>query len=548
MTWTKRAAGPLALFALVFATHINGEMGCADSRWSIPTAVSLLDQGNFDLDEYLPVLEARGFYFTEQVNGHYYTVYPIGASILAAPAVAVLRPMFRAAFRVWPSLRAAMERAQHDRGCPPAAGEPVVSLHSWTEQIVASGIVAATTVVVYAIARTELGVAGAAAMALVFAFGTSAWSTASRSLWQHGPSMLLLALALLAQIRRWPLELAGLALGFAYVVRPTNIIPLAVMSAWVAYERPRALWRYGLGAAAVLVPFFAMNQQMYGAWLSEYYRPGRFHGNPFFGEALAGDVIGPARGLLVYSPVVMFAVLGLALKLRSRRLTALDSALVACIVAHLVAVAYVNQNWWGGHSYGPRFLSDMLPYLTYFIVPAVGWMVAGRDLARRAAIGGFVLTAAISVVMHAIGVFDRDAIKWNSVPNDIDRNPVRLWDWRHPPFLARWAPAPADQPIDSHAVRCDVAPAPPSDLTLVSNSRNTLIGAWRASPGPVALYVIESGSRPGSSEFPAREVPPTDAPSVTIYRVPPGKYYARVRAQNACGLSAPSNEIEVVVQ
>src|SRR5262245_36617778 len=139
MTWTTRAAAPLALFALVFVIHINGQMRCADSRWSLPTAVSLLDEGNFDLDEYPPVLEARGFYFTEQVNGHYYTVYPFGASILAAPAVAVLRPVFRAAFRAWPSLRARMARAQDDRGCPPAAGEPVVSLHSWAELIVASG-------------------------------------------------------------------------------------------------------------------------------------------------------------------------------------------------------------------------------------------------------------------------------------------------------------------------------------------------------------------------------------------------------------------------
>jgi hypothetical protein len=33
------------------------------------------------------------------------------------------------------------------------------------------------------------------AVAMVFAFGTAAWSTASRGLWQHGPSMLCLAVA-----------------------------------------------------------------------------------------------------------------------------------------------------------------------------------------------------------------------------------------------------------------------------------------------------------------------------------------------------------------
>jgi hypothetical protein len=547
MIWTTRAGPPLVLAVIVFAAHVNGQMGCSDSRWSIPTSVSLLDEGNFDLDEYLPVLQARGFYFSEQVNGHYYTVYPFGTSILAAPGVAVLRPVFDALFRVRPSLRDVMARAAYERGCPPVAGEPVISLHSWTEQIIASGIVAATTVVVYAIARTELGVAGASMIALVFAFGTSAWSTASRSLWQHGPSMLMLALALLAQLRRWSLVLVGLALGFAYVVRPTDIIPLVLTAAWVAYERPRDFWRFGLGVAAILVPFFANNQRIYGAWLSPYYHPGTFLGNPFFAEALAGSLISPARGLFLYSPVLMFAALGVGLKIRRGRFTTLDASLIACIVTHVVVNAYVNRLWWGGYSYGPRLLSDMLPYFMYFLVPAIRWIFADGQHPRPAAAAAFAVTVGVSVFMNAVGVFDKPAIAWNTV-NDIDRNPVRLWDWRHPPFLARWAPAPPEPRIDIDAVRCDAAPASPSDLTLVSNSRNTLTGTWRASPGPVALYVVESGARPGSSEFPAREVPATDAPSITIYRVPPGKYYARVRAKNACGLSQPSNEIEVVVQ
>ena len=59
-------------------------------------------------------------------------------------------------------------------------------------------------IVIFLIARQELAALPAMLVALAFAFGTSAWSTASRSLWQHGPSMLLLGLALLAQLRRWP--------------------------------------------------------------------------------------------------------------------------------------------------------------------------------------------------------------------------------------------------------------------------------------------------------------------------------------------------------
>jgi hypothetical protein len=237
--WWMAVRWPMALFAFVFLAHMHGTMGCADSRWSIHTAVSVIDEGNFDLDEYLPTLRNRGFYFAEQIRGHYYTVYPFGASLLAVPAVVILRPVSRVAFRWWPSLRATLTLAQAARGCPPTDGEPVISLHSWTEQIIASAIVAASTVVIYAIARQELPSTLAACVALLFACGTSAWSTASRSLWQHGPLMLMLGLALLGQLRGWPLILVGVFLGFGYVVRPTGSLPLALSAAWVLLEYPR---------------------------------------------------------------------------------------------------------------------------------------------------------------------------------------------------------------------------------------------------------------------------------------------------------------------
>jgi hypothetical protein len=531
---------------LVFAIHVHGNMGCADSRWSIPTAVSLVDHGDFDLDEYLPVLEARGFYFTDHVRDHYYTVYPLGVSLLAAPAVVVLRPVVRLAFNVWPSLHATLEQAQDERGCPPLAGEPIVNLHSWTEMIIASAIVAATTAVVYAIAAGELGVGGAVLLALVFAFGTSAWSTASRSLWQHGASMLMLALALLAQVRRWPLPLMGLALAFAYVVRPTNIIPLALATAWVMFARPRQAPAYLAGVAAILIPFFLNNQHIYGAWLSPYYHPSRFHANVFFKEALAGDLISPGRGLFVYSPVFLFAPFGVVLKFRQRRFTMFDLTLVLCVLVHWIVVAWVNQNWWGGDSYGPRFLSDMIPYLVYFLIPVVAWIGAAAGASGRVATPLFGVAVVVSVLMQAQGVFNPKALAWNGGRENVDTNPIRLWDWRRPPFLAGWQAEPPE--VDAGTVPCNGPPGAPAELRLVSREGSTLMGSWRASSGAVAEYILESGSAPGLSDFPEREVRDVSRAAVTVYRVPPGIYYARVRAKNACGVSPPSNEIAVTVQ
>jgi hypothetical protein len=40
-----------------------------------------------------------------------------------------------------------------------------------------------------------------------------------------------------------------------------------------------------------------------------------------------------------------------------------------------------------------------------------------------------------SVAMNAPGALSESANMWNATPN-IDTHPERLWDWRHPQFLA----------------------------------------------------------------------------------------------------------------
>ena len=72
--------------------------------------------------------------------------------------------------------------------------------------------------------------------------------------------------------------------------------------------------------------------------------------------------------------------------------------------------------------------------------------------------------------------------------------------------------------------------------------------AWDAAPGAVARYLVESGSTPGANNFPAREVADVTARELTVSRVPAATYYVRIRAENACGTSAPSNEVRIVVQ
>jgi BNR repeat-like domain len=93
---------------------------------------------------------------------------------------------------------------------------------------------------------------------------------------------------------------------------------------------------------------------------------------------------------------------------------------------------------------------------------------------------------------------------------------------------------------------CAAPPAAPRALTAVVRGMAVIL-SWRpAATGCHAdTYRIEAGSRAG-----ATDLPPIEnglGTTVTLADVEDGLYFARVRAINAAGVSAPSNEVRVSV-
>jgi len=153
---------------------------------------------------------------------------------------------------------------------------------------------------------------------------------------------------------------------------------------------------------------------------------------------LGGLLVSPSRGLLVYSPVLVFALAGLLGALRRdallRHLAGGVGASMGLLGAYTV--------WWGGHSFGPRLLTDLLPALVLGLVPA--WPRTWRSGLLR---GGFVAAFALSVGVQAVGAFFYPSpreVEWNTSPVDVDGAHGRLWDWRDPQLLRllRNGPAP----------------------------------------------------------------------------------------------------------
>ena len=177
----------------------------------------------------------------------------------------------------------------------------------------ASVLVALTAGLLFLIARWELGsVPEAAAVALTFAFATSAFSTASRCLWSHGPAILLISaeLAILVRARPRPgrpgrdglVWLLGPLFVLAYAVRPPTAVIAVALTAVVAVNHLRRLPLVIFGGAISGAGYFAVNLATSQRWLPGYYAPGRLTKSHTFFEAVAGNLISPQRGLLVWCP------------------------------------------------------------------------------------------------------------------------------------------------------------------------------------------------------------------------------------------------------
>jgi hypothetical protein len=423
--FTRDAALSILIFAAVFVTHwLSGSTAAFDSALSLQTAMSLAREGNTNLDEYRAIVSTT-WLSTEEIDGHVYMLYPVGPSIIAVPFVFALD-------RTSPHFN---ESLQH------GFGEPV-------QTFIACLIVALTAALIFRVARYYLRWPYALLITLAFAFGTSAWSTASRTLWQHGPSMLMLTIALLlvlrARLNPTRIQFVSLPLAFAYVIRPTNSVAIVCFSLFVLIYYRRYFVRYLLWALPVAVPFILLNLSVYHSILPNYYRwYSGFSLNTFF-QALLGQLVSPSRGLLIFSPILWLALAGVIIKARRREFEKHDPFVLATMVLHWIAIS-LWWNWWGGVAYGPRLFTDMLPYFAYWLIPTAGTLERARGSKKILQGALWAGLLGLSVFIHYRGANVPAVIDWNGHPAAIDFNSFRVWDWRDPQWLRGIS---FDPPID----------------------------------------------------------------------------------------------------
>ncbi|MCU1348146.1 MAG: hypothetical protein JWO56_1176, partial [Acidobacteria bacterium] len=294
------------------------------------------------------------YWMLHRPDGHILSLYPVVLPVLIAPlyvpAVAYL----------------------HFRGWTDARLDHVARV---MEKLSASFLAALSAALLYLLLRRRAKTSIALLLTLAYAFGTTTWMISSQALWQHGMAELLVIAALLLLTAPCTIPrtvAAGLLFGLLAGNRPPDIILAAALGVyglfWVG-SRGRAV----LLAAASALPMLLVllyNLHATGNVGGGYGVIGtvRFFQHPLL-PGMAGLLVSPTRGLLVFSPFLLFLALAYRYRPHLREERLLTLAMSIAVVIQLML--YAKVDWRSGLSWGPRYMTDLLPFLFWMLVPVV---------------------------------------------------------------------------------------------------------------------------------------------------------------------------------
>ena len=410
------------LFVVVFALYnANGrEIGSYDTKAAELAARELLLRGTLALDVPVSATPEYGarWGIIRARDGHFRGIY--------SPL-----PSLESAALTWPFWR--MNAVDITAPFAPAL----------MAKVTASTIVAAAVVLSFFVGRQSASVRTAWLIAAGLGLGTGYWYAASQTLWQTETALAGLTLAVLGLGRADRTAAAvtaltiGCGLSLAGVARP-QLAPVIVVL--LAATCARTSRRAAAGATVMIAAA--------GAALAVFNV--RWFGNPAGAlplltnanaaihatsatfapsvEGVLGLLLSPNRGILVFSPVVALAFAG-RLRLRGHQPSVARWCLFAALAQLLLYASY--SVWWGGHTFGPRYATDLLPLL----VPAAALRLS-RPSRGMALLGTTVLVWSVAVA--ATGAFCYPNDRWNTSPTDVDRDHARLWTIRDNQILRAW--------------------------------------------------------------------------------------------------------------
>lgn len=399
------------LLAFLIVAVIAGQKVNAtgsDPRGTLLVSQAIAQHGSVKLDAYGETFLDSYGYIIQRKGGHFYNYFPLGTALVSTPFVAIANAF----------------------GFDMTKDEPLIQM------VLAALAALLITFTLYKTARLYLRQTESILLAGLCWFGSSLASTVGTALWSHDFALVFSCAAIYLVLRHRQPEallapaLIGLSLFMAYLCRPTLALlsPFLLLYYFLQDKKSALLAAATLGL--LLLGFMGWSMHEFAQILPDYYLPKRLEGGDF-ATALYGNLLSPARGLLIFSPFLLLSLL-LTIRLapRNKTLAKLSLISLAWPLAHLLSISQF-PHWWAGWSFGARLMVDAMPGLSVGLFSGLAALQKSRNRAYIAVTVCGLLAIYINTYQ---GLFNTYSWKWNIEPN-VDDYPECLFDWDYPPFL-----------------------------------------------------------------------------------------------------------------
>ncbi len=415
----------LLIFFVPFLIYVvNGrEISSGDPTPTVFTSINLVKKGTVfldDLHDYIPY-HNMPYYVSEQC-GHIVSNYPVFPGVMAAPVFAPF---------VWLGM------------VEPGDGDLVWNYLSKLSGAFYSSL---AVLVMFLALKLLIDKENALLLAMAYGLGTALWPIASQSLWQHGPSVFWWSVCFYAIIRAEQsdescvmkrfLFFAGMAAGCAVLCRTVNGVCMAVMCGAILLRHRRCAMYFIVPAAVLSALLIIYNVALFDSWKGGdtvlhalHWELDRVEGDSWSTPlyiGLPGQLISPSRGLLIFSPFLIFSFIGMIVIWRKEESVWRTIALT--IPAPLLMLLLFSKYavWWGGNShFGPRYQIETYPFLIIYmaaILPALRKHRLFNVL--------FIVLLIYSVIVQWVGAFCYPG-GWTVEPVDLAHDKARFWSWSY---------------------------------------------------------------------------------------------------------------------
>lgn len=279
-------------------------------------------------------------------------------------------------------------------------------------------------------------------LTFIFLFANINFALVSQSLWQHG-SVQLFAVLFLYFLFNKKYLVSGLSLSLAVLARPTAALFVPFLAVLVLESvntgsklelkknfKPYVTFTFGF-LLSVLFFVWYTNKYYLGIENNGYASQYILGWLSKFPEGFLGLWLSPSKGILIYSPIFIFSIVGTYLALKKKNYLKRENlkylVFFSIVLVHTLILGRW-KHWYGGWSFGYRMAADIIPFLVLLIVPFLN-----SDLFTKYKKTFFGLLI-FSVLVQIFGIFFFDGI-WHAAYDLGFENTSWLWSVKDSEFV-----------------------------------------------------------------------------------------------------------------